>query len=308
MKNNSITYSAFVGIDWADKKHDVSLSAAVGVPPVHQVISHTPNALNEWLMKLRQQFPEGQIAVCLEQSRGPLIFHLIGYDFLTLFPVNPKTLARFREAFTASGAKGDSPDADFLRELVMLHHERLRPWKPDDEQSRTISFLAEGRRKAVDMRTKLVNKLRATLKMYFPQALALVGNSLASSMALDFLYKWPQLSDIQQARSKTVENFYIMHNSRSSAKIKERLHLIKTAIELTTDRAVIKSSLIAVKMLRAQIAQLNTSIDEYNHELSNVYDSHPDKDIFDSFPGAGSNLGPRLLSALPRSQPLSVSP
>lgn len=298
MKENiSTSYSAFVGIDWADQKHDISFSSAIGGSPVHQIIPHAPKSLSQWLMKLRQQFPQGQIAVCLEQSRGPLIFHLIGYDFLTLFPVNPKTLARFREAFTSSGAKGDPSDADYLRELVMLHHGRLRPWQPDDEQSRTISFLAEGRRKAVDDRTRLTNRLQATLKMYFPQALELVGDSLFSPMTLDFLHKWPQLSDIQKAHGKTVEKFYLAHNSRSSAKIGERLHIIKSAVALTSDRAIITSCLIVVKMLRGQIVQLNDIIDEYDHELSVLYDSHPDKNIFDSFPGAGNNLRPRLLSA-----------
>ena len=34
-----------------------------------------------------------KIAVGLEQSRGPLIFALLKYDFLVLYPINPATLA-----------------------------------------------------------------------------------------------------------------------------------------------------------------------------------------------------------------------
>jgi len=297
MENKTVIFSAFIGLDWADQKHDVSISPAAGGEPIHNVIAHTPEALNEWFGKLRQQFPEGQIAVCLEQSRGALIFHLLGYDFLTLFPINPKSLARFREAFTASGAKSDYSDADYLREIVKVHHERLRPWKPDDEQSRTISFLAEGRRKAVDDRTRLINRLRSTLKMYFPQAIELVGETLHSSMALDFLHKWPQLLDIQRAKSKTIHKFYIVHNCRFPERIKERLALISSAVPLTTDRAVITSCLITLKMLIGQVYQLNSAIDEFDKELKSLYDKHPDKDIFDSFPGSGEQLGPRLLSA-----------
>ena len=207
MKNKTTKFSAFVGIDWADSKHDVSVVSATGGKPVHQVITHTPEALSEWLYKLRKQYPEGKIAICLEQSKGALIFHLLGYDFLTLFPVNPKSLARFREAFTSSGAKSDFSDADYLQEFVSTHNDRLRQWQPDDEQSRTIAFLAEGRRKAVDERTKLTNRLRSILKMYFPQALELVGETLYSKIALDFLCKWPQLSDVQRANHKTVQKF-----------------------------------------------------------------------------------------------------
>lgn len=286
-----------MGVDWADCKHDISIVSATGGKPVHQVITHTPEALSEWLSKLRQQYPEGQIAICLEQSKGALIFHLLGYDFLTIFPVNPKSLARFREAFTPSGAKSDFTDADLCREFVSTHRDRLRPWKPDDEHTRTITFLAEGRRKAVDERTRLTSRLRSTLKMYFPQALELLGDKLHSKMSLDFIGHWPQLADLQKAKPETVQKFYVAHNSRSSQLIEERLKLIRSAVPLTTDQAVVKSSLLTMKMLAGQIIQLNSSIDEYEQELKTLYDNHPDKDIFDSFPGSGGALGPRLLAA-----------
>ncbi len=149
MKNKTNQFAAFVGLDWADSKHDVSVISASGEKPVHQVITHTPEALTEWLTTLRKQYPKGQIAICLEQSKGALIFHLLMYDFLTLFPINPKSLARFRESLTTSGAKSDFLDADYLREFVVSHFDRLRQWQPDDENTRTIAFLAENRRGVV---------------------------------------------------------------------------------------------------------------------------------------------------------------
>ena len=130
-----------------------------------------------------------------------------------------------------------------------------------------------------------------------PQSIKLVGETLHGTMALDFLRKWPQLQDVQRAREKTVQVFYSTHNSRSSERIKERLVLIRSAAPLTKDQAVIKSCLITIKMLVGQIAQLNSTIDEFDRELKVLYDTHPDKDIFDSFPGSGDALGPRLLSA-----------
>ena len=72
---------------------------------------------------------------------------------------------------------------------------------------------------------------------------------------------------------------------------------IRSTVPLTKDQAVIKSCLITVKMLVGQIAQLNSAIVEFDRELKALYDKHPDKDIFDSFPGSGDALGPRLLSA-----------
>jgi hypothetical protein len=84
-------------------------------------------------------------------------------------------LSRYREAFSPSRAKDDPLDAKLLAEILRLHRDKLSLWKPDDEQTRTLTFLNEERRKAVDLRTKLVLRLQAALKLYFPQAIEWVG-------------------------------------------------------------------------------------------------------------------------------------
>ncbi len=70
---------------------------------------------------------QGRIAVAIEQSRGPVLYAMLQYDFLVLYPVNPRTLADYRRAFKLSGAKDDPLDADQLSELVRQHADRLRP-------------------------------------------------------------------------------------------------------------------------------------------------------------------------------------
>ena len=40
------------------------------------------------------------------------MYALQKYDFLVLFPVNPATLAKYRQAFTPSQAKDDPTDAE----------------------------------------------------------------------------------------------------------------------------------------------------------------------------------------------------
>ena len=75
---------------------------------------------------MRRRYPGQKIAVSLEQGRGPLVYVLFKYDFLTLYPVNPKTLAKFREAFTTSRAKDDPGDAAYLADLLALHRDKLK--------------------------------------------------------------------------------------------------------------------------------------------------------------------------------------
>ncbi len=166
-----VEFAALVGVDWSDTKHDICLVETQTGTQERSVIPHTPESLDEWARSLRTRFGGTQVAVCLEQSRGPLIYALLKYDFLTLYPVNPKTLARFREAFTPSRAKDDPRDAEYLMELLIHHRDRLKAWMPDDEKTRTLQLLVEHRRRLVGDQTRISNRLTALLKGYFPQVL-----------------------------------------------------------------------------------------------------------------------------------------
>ena len=297
MRTTRQEFAAYIGIDWADQKHDISLSASVDGKAEYKIISSTPEALSEWCSQLRQRFPEGEIAVCLEQSRGSLVYHLMTYDFIILYPVNPITLSRYRKAFYTSGAKDDKPDADLLRELICVHRKHLRPWYPDDATSRSLTLLAEARRKAVNDRTKYTNRLQAVLKTFFPQALELTGTRLYDKVSLAFLERWERLEDIQRAQDKTIRKFYTSLGSRPIRLLEERLQLIRSATPLTKDEAIIKSAIITVRMLVHQLVSLQESISEYDMALAEMFEQHPDKDIFSSFPGVGDVLKPRLAAA-----------
>src|SRR5205085_8925933 len=69
------------------------------------------------------------------------------------------------------------------------------------------------------------------------------------------------------------------------------------ALELTTDEAVIASSVMLVAALVAQIHALASSINEYDRRIAELFASQEDAFIFESFPGAGQRLAPRLLVA-----------
>src|SRR5438445_9711581 len=143
-------FAAYVGLDWEHEKHAVCLLPAAGGLAQHGEVKQTPEAIAAWVAELRERFGGRPVAVCLEQSRGALIYALMQYDFLVLFPINPKQLARYREALVPSGAKDDPTDARRLTEFVASYHARLRPWHPDDATTRAIRLLVEGRRKLVD--------------------------------------------------------------------------------------------------------------------------------------------------------------
>jgi len=91
-------FKAFVGIDWADTKHDICLQQAGDDRREFDCIPHQVARIDEWAKSLQQRFG-GPIAVALELARGPIVAALQKYEFFVLFPINPLTLARYRQAF-----------------------------------------------------------------------------------------------------------------------------------------------------------------------------------------------------------------
>ena len=290
-------YAVLVGLDWADQKHDLQWRETDSGRLDTQDLPHTPECIHEWITGLTAKYPGRKVAVCLEQSRGAVVYALMGYEAVDLYPVNPVTLADYRNAFRPSGAKDDPSDAGLLLELLERHPEALKVWHPDTQPTRLLRSLCEDRRKAVDLRTGLCQSLRSKLKEYFPQALSLVGENLFSELCCSFLMKWPRLESVAKVRAQTIRKFYYAHHSRSEQLIEKRLALISTTRPLCTDAAVVEAAMVWVQTLVPQIRALNRAIKSYDHRIDRLFKAHPDRCIFESFPGAGPQLGPRLLTA-----------
>lgn len=143
------------GLGRGDEKHALSLCAAGATVIERTTLPQPPEALADWAHVLRPRFPNGKIALGLEQARGALLAGLMQYEHLVAYPVNPKTLARFREALYPSRSKDDPLDADLLLDLLVKHREHLRPWQPDTVPTRQLALLNEQRRHFVDHRTGL---------------------------------------------------------------------------------------------------------------------------------------------------------
>ena len=290
-------FAAYLGIDWADKKHDLCLvDSATGKQTKH-VLAHTPQAIAEYFTRLRATYPGQLIAVGLEQSRGPLLFALLQYDFLVLFPLNPTTLAKYREAFTPSRAKDDPSDAEYAAELLMKHSDRLKAWQPDNAETRTLRYLVEHRRRLIGDRTRLSNRMTSLLKCYFPQVLSWFPE-LTTVLVCDFLLRWPALEQLHGVKRTTLLNFFRAHHSVRTDTLEKRLAAIKESVPLTTDRAIIDSSVLMISALAAQLKTTIAAIKQLDEAIAKLSVAHPDFPLFQSLPGAGAVYSSRLLAML----------
>ena len=290
-------YAACLGIDWADKKHDLCLLDTATGKKTRLVLTHTPQAINEYFTGLRARYPGQQIAVGLEQSRGPLLFALLQFDCLVIYPINPTTLAKYRQAFSPSRAKDDPTDAEYAAELLMKHSDRLKCWHPDDDQTRTLRYLVEHRRRLIGDRTRISNRMTSLLKCYFPQVLSWFPN-LATVLVCDFLLRWPALERLRGVKRTTLLNFFRAHHSVRSDTLEKRLAAIKESVPLTTDRAIINSSVLMITALAAQMKTTIEAVRQFDTEIEKLCAAHPDFHLFQSLPGAGDVYASRLLAVM----------
>jgi transposase len=289
-------YAAFVGFNWADKKHDICLVDSATGKKEFSVIKHSPQAIQEWATNLQKRFGGRTVAVALEQSRGSLFFALLKYGFLVLYPINPSTLARYREAFSPSRAKDAPTHADYAVELLIHHRDRLKAWMHDDDKTRTLQYLVEHRRRVVSDRTRVSNRMTALLKLYFPQVLEWFPD-IRTGMVCDFLLKWPTLEEVKKARRATLEKFFRHHNSARKEALAERLKAIEESQPLTEDEAVISSSVVMMKTLARQMKQAICAIKEFDQQIAQLCASYDDYQLLASLPGSGSVYSSRLLAA-----------
>ena len=289
-------WAAFAAIDWADQTHTWRLVPADSTVHEQGELENTPEAVDRWAAHLCIRFAGRPIAVCLEQSRGPLVYMLSKYAHLVLFPVHPSTAARYRQVFSPSGAKDDPRDTESLLDLLLHHRSQLRKWQPDTVETRHLQRLVEQRRLMVNEKTRQSNRLTACLKMYFPQIL-LWFDDVAAPVVGALLERWPSLQQLQRVHPGTLKKFFFQHNGRSHKRIEERIQSIYQAVPATDDPAVLHGEAAAAGGFLALLKTLRENIAVLDQQIEQLVASHPDHALFASLPGAGPVMVPRLIVA-----------
>ena len=290
-------FAAFVGIDWADRKHVWSLQAANSEKRESGELEQRVETVEAWVGQLCQRFGDRPIAVAVEQVKGALVCMLGKYESLHLFPVPSTMAANMRDALYPSGAKDDPRDADLLLDLLLQHRNKLRRLSPDSEATRRVQNLVEERRKLVDEKTAQINRLTSYLKIYFPQMLEWFEN-LDTELVSALLERWPTLEDLQKASAGELRTFFGQHHCRNRELIERRISGIRQAIPAIRDRAVIEAKGAIVKVMAQLIRTLLQGIAQLEGKIREAAAAHPDFFIFESLPGAGEAMAPRLLAAL----------
>jgi transposase len=297
----------FVGFDWASKVHRARLFDADGKFIDQHDIKHDGAALAafcDWLLETTAAGPE-EIAVAIETPRGPVVEMLLERRF-QVFSINPKQLDRFRDRFTAAGAKDDSRDADVLACSLRTDRRAFRRLNVEDP---LVIQLREWSRMHGDLmkeRTRLANRLRDQLWRYYPQIIKLTDD-VADTWFLDLWEHVPTPAKAARVTEKTVARILKNHRIRRI----DAAHVLGTLREQpitvargTTDAAVAHISALAerLRLINQQIKQAERQLDQLCDAIEAAAQAEPgqiceqrDVAILRSCPGAGRIVTATLL-------------
>jgi transposase len=282
----------FAGIDWADTHHDALVIDETGQPAGSLRVAHTKAGIDElkrFLLGIAKT-PD-QLACIVETSQGLLIAALLEAGF-TVYPVNPKTVDRRRNA---AGVKTDAVDAYLLAKTGRADLADLRKLQPDTPLVAELKLLTRDQDGLIQSQTRLVNQLTACLKTYYPVALTLFSK-LHQRSTLVFLQSYPTPEVAMAASAEEIETLlskaHHPHAKARAQQIVELLHQPQLVADIVTTRA--KSRLMLA--LVSQLLPLLEQIARYDKEIAHLFLNHEDNEVFSSLPRAGKRLAPRRLS------------
>ena len=281
----------FAGIDWADRHHDTVVIDEAGRRVAQLRVEHTPEGLTKLVTFLREIAPLDQIACILETNHGLLITTLLEAG-LALYPVNPKTIDRKR---SASGAKTDLIDAYLLAKHGRAEWADLRRLDPDSPAIAELKALTRDQDALIQMQTRLVNQLTACLKAYYPVALQLF-TKLQQRSTLAFLQTYPTPQAAKEAPVEQIEETLRKGHHSNPTAVAPRIYEVLHQPHLTADEMTTRTKARLMLALVAQLLPLVEQIAAYDKEISERFLTHADSQIFESLPGAGKRLAPRLLA------------
>ena len=285
--------STFVGFDWASQHHDVVVVDRHGQIVEEFRFDDTAEGWQQ-LVKTLGKHPDP--AVAIETSSGATVERLLAAGY-SVYPVNPKAAKRYRERKAPSGTKDDRLDAWSLADALRLDGHTWRLLKTDDPLTMELRLLCRDEIGLIEQRTTLIQQLKAALGQYYPIALQAFDDwTLRSTWA--FVEAFPTPDALAKAGKRRWEKFLHTHKIYRPSTYQKRLDLFAQAQSFHGSQATTNAKSLLAVALAGQLRLLQKHLDQFRDRIQELFAEHPDHDVFDSLPGAGAKLAPRLLSEL----------
>ena len=293
----------FCGIDWAEDHHDIALVNRDGKLLARRRISDDAAGLAALLGLLAEHGdrPEDPVPVAIETPRG-LLTACLRATGRPVYPVNPLSVARYRERHSVAGRKSDHGDAYVLANILRTDQEMHRPLPADSELAQAIAVLARAQQDAVWDRTTAHNKLRSHLREYYPGFLAAFASACRGILRPDariILAAAPTPADaamltLAQLRALLRKAGRARGIDAEAARLRGIFRQPQMRQLPLVEQAMGRQALALLCQLDAACA----AADDLEQAAVESFNQHPDAGLITSFPGLGALTGARVLGEI----------
>ena len=284
----------FVGIDWDDKGYVVRMVDEMGKDIIKVLrIEKSQKGFERLINEMNKHSRGiGNVLIGIETDKNILVDYLLSLGY-KVYLINPNAMNSFRERYSNSRQRTDGFDAYVMANVVRTDRDRLRLVKSKSEKVRRIEFLVRQRDAAVRDRVRLINRLRAMLKEYYPVFLEFFKD-VECPTSISFLQAYPTLDDVKVLTKDEIREFLRKRRVYSQESV-ERIWEALQKEQIEADKVVIELRSKAVVQLAKHIELLNKEIEGYKREMESIIDEDDDGKIFKSLPGAGAVISSGLL-------------
>jgi len=273
----------YVGIDWGGEVHVVALADATGELLEEWEVEHTPGAIQALLKHLKDKGGSAEICIAIEPG-SPLLMTQLLHDGYALYPINPKQADRWRDRYCPSGAKDDRRDAIVLARALASDIQHLQKLEPESDLSQELLFRAHARTRLVQQRVALGNRLRESLKRYYPMILNL-GRSAHDPFFLALLLAYPDAEKAARSHRGRIAKIIKKHRLRALSPDDVRAVLHGPAFPVApADLAAHRDEAMD---LVVQIQELNKQVSQSVERMEKLFEDHPDRVLLLSLKGMG---------------------
>ena len=284
----------FVGIDWAATDHAVCVLDRDGRKTAAFTIDHTAAGFERLAARLDKLGPAEQVPVAIERPDGRLVDALLEAGHPVL-PVKPTAIKTWREAEVLSGAKSDPGDAHVIADYLRVRIHRLRPAAPLSGPTKALRTVVRARGDLVDARVAATNQLAALLDTHWPGAKAVFAD-IESAIALAFLTQYPTAASAARLTEKRLAAFCAKQGYSGRKPAAVLLARLRSAPAGTLDPVVSEGTRDAVLAQIGVLTALNTAIKNLDRSIAEKMGTHPDGEIFRSFPRSGTVNAAQILA------------
>ncbi len=286
-------FTHFAGFDWAHDHHDVVIVDASGKTVADFRFEHTAKGWADFLQQI-SAFPD--LALAVETKSGVAIERLMELQ-CSIFPVHPQSAKAYRQRKVPSGNKTDRVDAWSLADALRLDGAQWKQLAPQDPRIKELRLLCRDEVALIRDRTAFISQLRQALYEYYPAALE-AFDDWTCPFAWTFVVAFPTPEALLKAGKRKWEKFLHLHKLARPETYQRRLEIFANATQFagSTPVANAKSRLAVTRAKQLQL--LEKQLGEYRTEIQRLFAQHPDAPLFESLPGAGDKIAPRLLAEI----------